>query len=132
MKWLKNLFGRYEKAQCAPVPPMPPWEDVISLMYNRGLDALCGEVIRVFYSGDKSKRCVVLKDEKGFFKYHFEELYQFDEQEWKYTHKDQNTLPAMWETLPSQCGGSLFEREEDLMRDLVLQPEYKQYFNLTI
>ena len=34
----------------------------------------------------------------------------------------------MWESYLGNVGSSLFADEEDLMKDLKSQPEYKQYF----
>ena len=39
-----------------------------------------------------------------------------------------DALPAMWESYLGNVGSSLFADEEDLMKDLKSQPEYKQYF----
>ena len=54
------------------------------MLYDKGLDAFCDEVIGVIYSHDKSMRYVFLRDEKGIYTYQFEAIYQFDEDDWKY------------------------------------------------
>ena len=46
----------------------------------------------------------------------------------KYICDNDDALPAMWETHLGSCGFSCFANEEDLMKDLKSQPEYKQYF----
>ena len=128
MKWSKSLFNKNRELDAKPIPPMPSWDNIVELLFDKSLDSFCDEVINVFYSKDKSMRYVVLKDEKGIFTYHLEEIYQFDEDEWKYICDNDDALPAMWETHLGSCGFSCFANEEDLMKDLKSQPEYKQYF----
>jgi hypothetical protein len=125
---LKRIFNKNRKLDAKPTPLMPFWDNIVELLYDKNLDSFCGEVIKVLYSKDKSMRYVVLKDEKGIFTYHLEEIYQFDEDEWKYICDNDDAIPAMWETHLGSCGYSRFANEEDLMRDLKSQPEYKQYF----
>ena len=128
MKWLKKLFNKNRQLEIEPVPPMPSWDKIVELLYDKNLDSFCDEVINVLYSKDNSMRYVVLKDEKDIFTYQLEAIYQFDEDEWKYICSNDDALPAMWEPYLGSCGSSLFANEEDLMKDLKSQPEYKQYF----
>ena len=62
MKWLKKLFNKNRQLEIEPVPPMPSWDKIVELLYDKNLDSFCDEVINVFYSKDKSMRYVVLKD----------------------------------------------------------------------
>ena len=128
MKCLKKLFNKNRQLEIEPVPPMPSWDIIVELLYDKNLDSFCDEVINVLYSKDNSMRYVVLKDEKDIFTYQLEAIYQFDEDEWKYICSNDDALPAMWEPYLGICGSSLFANEEDLMKDLKSQPEYKQYF----
>ncbi len=128
MKWLKRLFNKNKQLEIKSIPSMPSWDKIVELLYDENLDAFCDEVINVLYSKDNSMRYVVLKDEKDIFTYELEAIYQFDEDEWKYICSNDGTLPAMWEPYLGKCGHSLFANEEDLMKDLKSQPEYKQYF----
>lgn len=107
---------------------MPSWDTIVELLYDKNLDSFCDEVINVLYSKDNAMRYVVLKDEKGIFTYQLEAIYQFDEDEWKYICSYDGALPAMWESYLGNVGSSLFANEEDLMKELKSQPEYKQYF----
>ena len=128
MKCLKRLFNKNRELDVKPIPPMPSWDKIVELLYDKNLDSFCDEVISVLYSKDNAMRYVVLKDEKGIFTYHLEAIYQFDEDEWKYICSYDDALPAMWELYLGSCGCSRFANEEDLMNDLESQPEYKQYF----
>ena len=128
MKWLKKLFNKNRQLEIEPVPPMLSWDTIVELLYDKNLDSFCDEVINVLYSKDNSMRYVVLKDEKDIFTYQLEAIYQFDEDEWKYICSNDDALPAMWEPYLGICRSSLFAKEEDLMKDLKSQPEYKQYF----
>ena len=122
MNFLKALF-RKEKRQ--EIPPMPSWSEIVEIMYDKSLGSFVDEVVSVVYSVDKTMRYVVLKDKKGHFTYQLETIYQFDEDEWKYIGSQKDALPAMWESV--RCSG-LFAYETDLLKEMRVEPEYKQYF----
>lgn len=107
---------------------MPSRENIVRMMYDKQLDAFADEVVKVIYSADKSKRYVVLKDEKGFYTYCLEEIYQFDEDEWQYMFYDDNALPAMWGPFRGSRSKSVFANEEELLKGMKAEPEYKRYF----
>ena len=107
----------------------PDWETVVEMMYDKQLDCFDDEVIRVIYSKDKSKRYLILKKENGILTYLLEYVYQFDDEEWNYISNQENALPAMWEPYYTNWGVSHFEKEEELMKELIHEPEYKQFFS---
>ena len=84
MKWLKKLFNKNRQLEIEPVQPMPSWDKIVELLYDKNLDSFCDEVINVLYSKDNSMRYVVLKDEKDIFKYQLEAIYRFDEDVWNF------------------------------------------------
>ena len=62
-----NFFTKlFKKKAVVEIPPMPSWETVVEMMYDKHLDAFSDEVVKVIYSKDRSMRYVVLKDEKDF------------------------------------------------------------------
>lgn len=124
-----QLFKRFfQKEKPKEVPAMPPWAEIVEMMYDKHLDSFVNEVVRVVYSADKTMRYVVLKDEKGLFTYQLEAIYQFDEDEWKYFYADKDALPAMWNPISRIAWKSVFENEEELLKEMKEEPEYKQYF----
>ena len=125
MNFFKRLF---QKEKPKEFPPMPPWAEIVKMMYDKSLDAFVDEVVRVVYSADNTMRYVVLKDEKGLFTYQLEAIYQFDADEWKYICSNNVALPAMWEPFRGIVGKSFFESEEELLKEMKEEPEYKQYF----
>ena len=125
MSFFTNLFKKKLKEE---TPPMPSWETVVEMMYDKHLDAFSDEIVKVIYSKDHSMRYVVLKDEKGLFTYQLEALYQYDEDEWKYICSHDNALPAMWEPFRGIVGKSFFENVDELLKELNAVPEYKSYF----
>lgn len=125
MNFFKRLFQNEKPKE---FPPMPPWAEIVEMMYDKSLDAFVDEVVRVVYSADNTMRYVVLKDEKGLFTYQLEAIYQFDEDEWKYICSNNVALPAMWEPFSGIVGKSFFENEEELLKEMKEEPEYKQYF----
>lgn len=125
MKFFKTLFQKEKRQE---IPAMPPWEEIVEIMFDKHLETFADEVVDVVYSIDKTMRYVVLKDEKGLFTYQLEAIYQFDEDEWKYTYSQNDALPAMWEPFRGVVGKSFFENEEELLKEMKEEPEYKQYF----
>ena len=125
MNFFTNLFKKKSKEE---ISPMPFWETVVEMMYDKHLDAFSDEIVKVIYSKDRSMRYVVLKDEKGFFIYQLEAIYQYDEDERKYICSHNNVLPAMWEPFRGIVGKSIFENMDELLKELKAEPEYKRYF----
>ena len=125
MNFFTKLFKKKLKEE---TPLMPSWETVLEMMYDKHLDAFSDEIVKVIYSKDRSMRYVVLKDEKGFFTYQLEAIYQYDEDEWKYICSHDNALPAMWEPFRGIVGKSFFENMDELLKELNAEPEYKSYF----
>ncbi len=125
MNFFTKLFKKKLKEE---TPPMPSWETVVEMMYDKDLDAFSDEIVKVIYSKDRSMRYVVLKDEKGLFTYQLEAIYQYDEDEWKYICSQDNALPAMWEPFRGIVGKSFFGNMDELLKELNAEPEYKSYF----
>ena len=122
MIFFKALFHK-EKRRI--IPPMPPWPEIVEIMYDKSLSSFVDEVVSVVYSADKTMRYVILKDKRGHFTYQLETINQFDEDEWKYICLQNDALPAMWESVR---GSGLFAYETDLLKEMRTEPEYKQYF----
>ena len=117
-----------KKKQTREIPSRPCWDEIISIMYNKQLNGFDAKVIEVLYSSDKTRRFVLLKDNNGVFRYCFEELHPFSEEEWMYVSRSGAILPAIWETPSSWQGTSLYATLEDMRKELELSPEYKLYF----
>ena len=63
-----NFFTKlFKKKAVVETPPMPSWETVVEMMYDKHLDAFSDEVVKVIYSKDRSIRYIVLKDEKDLY-----------------------------------------------------------------
>jgi len=106
----------------------PDWETIVETMYDKELDAFEDEVVKVIYSKDKTKRYVILKEESGILTWQLEYIYLFDDDEWNYICNQENAFCAMWEPYYTEWGVSHFEREEELLKELSYEPEYKQFF----
>lgn len=111
MSIFSKLFSKGSKCD---VPPMPAWETIVEMMYEQDLDGYTDELVQVIYSKDRSKRYVILKNEKGFFTYQLEVINQYDPQEWQYVDADKNPLPAIWEPIHG-VGKSIYENKEQLL-----------------
>ncbi len=107
---------------------MPAWEDIVTAMYNKGLDGWSDEIVHVMYNSDNTKRFVILKSERGYYKYVYEILYQFDEEEWMYIGSQPEALPAMWEPTGSSSL-SLFSDIDEIIKAVKALPEYRLHFS---
>lgn len=124
-----SLFGKIFRKKTKPnVPPMPAWETIVEMMYDRHLEEYADELVQVIYSKDRSKRYLILKDDKGFFTYQLETIYQYDPDDWPYLASNKDVLPAMWEPFPGITGRSIFENTEELLKEMSAEPEYQRYF----
>lgn len=124
-----NFFAKlFKKKPRTELSPMPPWETVIEMMYDKHLDAFADEVVDVIYSKNRSMRYVILKNDNQLLTYQLEAIYQYDEDEWGYIGFRENALPAMWEPFRGIVGKSVFESMEELIKEMKSEPEYKRYF----
>ena len=111
-------------------PSMLPFSEIVEMMYNKGLSFSEDlQVVKVIYNEEKSKRFIVLKSVKGYFKYTYEELCVFDEEEWMYICNQENAVPAWWKPLDRSFAYSFFGSEDEALKMLMQETEYKQYFN---
>ena len=111
-----------------PLPPIPMREEIVSMMFDKGLDSFCDMVVKVIYSHDNTKRFVILKSANGYFKYAYEEIYTFNEEEWMYIGRQPDALPAMWMEPNSWQGTSLYFNYDETLKEIRVTPEYKTYF----
>lgn len=125
MNPLKKILLRDKPKE---TPPMPPWDTIVDMMYDKCLDNFIDEVIMVIYSKDRSMRYVVLKGENGLFTYRLEAICQYDEDEWKYISSHESALPAMWKPLCGADTKSVFENTDELLKEIKSEPEYRRYF----
>ena len=126
MKWLKSIF----KKKKVDIAPMPPYDEIVKSLYDKELnypDSI--KICQVIYSKDKSKRFVVLKSNKGFFKYTYEEVCVFDELDWtSHFCYIENIKPGWWESKNSSFAYSFFGTEKEAMIALKSESIFKQYF----
>ena len=126
MKWLKSIF----KKKKVDIAPMPPYDEIVKSLYDKELnypDSI--KICQVIYSKDKSKRFVILKSNKGFFKYTYEEVCVFDELDWAshYAYIE-NIKPGWWEPKDHSFAYSFFGTEQEAVEALKRETEYKQFF----
>ncbi len=119
---VKRLFRKFRKEKRI-VPPMPEWNEIVEMLYDKNLEFLDSTVEKVIYSKDKSKRYVVLKSDKGFFNYRLEKIYQLDEEEWSYRCSFDLT-PGFWQDVDNGSK-SIFFTLEDALKELEQEAEYK-------
>lgn len=126
MGFLSRLFGRKPVPPIRLAPPIPPFEDIVGMMYDKDLTGFVDSVVQVIYSADKTKRFVLLRSERGFYTFDYQEICVFDEEEWQYVCRGENPLPAMWESRTTQVG--LYDSLENMRKDICTTPEYRCYF----
>lgn len=106
---------------------MPNKIELAEIMYNKGM-SFCDEVIDVLYSTDKLKRFVILRNDRGLYKYLYEVVEPFDEEEWKYIGNSEDALPAYWITTKEFDDISFYDSVEAVMKEIRVHPEYIEYF----
>ena len=122
-----NLFLKKKKAN---VPLMPPFYEIIEMMFDKGLSFSKDlQVIKVIYNQEKTKRFILLKSVNGYYKYTYEELCVFNEEEWMYICNLENAVPACWNSMDRSFAYSFFGTEEEALAMLMQEGEYKQYFD---
>ncbi len=124
-------FLNRKKKQVPESPTLPSWNEAVSVMFNKQLNCYGDELVNVLYTPDKTKRFVLLKNNKGYFRFVYEELHPFTEEEWMYVSRGDNPVPAIWEPSAGWQGSSLFGSLEETWKELKLSPEYKCYFEGT-
>lgn len=126
MKWLKSIF----KKKKINIPPMPPYHEIVKSLYDKELeypDSL--RICKVIYSKDNSKRFVILESNEGFFKYTYEEICVLDELDWRsHFAYIENIKPGWWESKDRSFSYSFFKTEEEALKSLKFESEYKQFF----
>lgn len=127
MGLFKKLFCKKQKEEKV-IKPMPPWEEIVEIMYGKNIDCFIDEVVDVFYSEDRTKRFIILKRQDGLYSYTYETIYQFDEEEWVYVYENEKTLPAMWQTPTGEGNSSLFDNKEHVLKEINSSAYYKTYF----
>ena len=84
---IDRLFSlRRKKKQAFEPCPRPSWSETVSIMFDKQL-CYADEVVDVIYAPDKTKRFVLLKSDKGYFRFVYEELHPFTEEEWMYVSR---------------------------------------------
>lgn len=122
---MKNPFQKRTEKH---VTPMPSREEIVSMMFDQGLDQRVDEIVQVIYNPEHTERFVILKSEHDYYKYIFERLHQFDEEEWMYIGNLPGALPAMWKPT-DDSHVSLFSSKEETLNAIRILPEYKSHFS---
>ncbi|MBE6639641.1 MAG: GNAT family N-acetyltransferase [Ruminococcaceae bacterium] len=107
---------------------IPPWDEIVSYMYDKELSGFSDRIVKVMYSKDGSRRIIVLKSERGFYITTVEIIRVFDEDEWQYFCKDDNAYPAWWETDWKFKTKSFYDSPENALKGLLDDPEIKALF----
>lgn len=116
------MFGR--KRDKTNTVVVPSWEETVKIMHGKDMN-FADEVVDVIYCADGSVRCVLLKSDLGSYKYLFERLFAFDEDEFVIFGRDID--PGYWQ--PIYDFKSFFDSEETARREMKADPLYKTYFN---
>ena len=125
-----NLFKKlFNKRENINVLPIPPFSEIVEMMYDK---SLCFsedlQVVKVIYNEEKTKRFILLKSVNGYYKYTYEELCVFDEEEWMYICNQEDAVPAWWNPKDRSFAYSFFGTEEEALTMLKQEGEYKQFF----
>ena len=127
MNLLSKLLNIKEKPANGSI--IPPFPEIVEMMFDKGLSfSEDMQVIKVIYNEEKTRRFILLKSVNGYYKYTYEELCVFDEEEWMYICNQENAVPAWWNPKDHSFAYSFFGTEEEALTMLMQEGEYKQYF----
>lgn len=127
MRLFSNWFNRRKKNTAT--PPIPSFSETVEIMFDKSLSFSPDlQVVKVIYNEEKSKRFVLLKSVNGYYKYTYEELCVFDEEEWMYIGNQEDAAPAYWNPKDRAFAYSFFGTEEEALAMLMQEREYKQHF----
>ncbi len=88
-------------------------ETIIEQMFNEPVDEQCE---KLFYSPDKKKRLIVIKNRFGSYSYYTEKLTILDEEEIRCCGQN-----AIWEPQYGYGGISFYENIDDLLKDIKVE-----------
>lgn len=123
---MKLFSGK--KNKISTIPPIPPIEEIVEELYGKSLSFCDYDVIKVIYTKDKTKRFILLKSHSGFYKYTFEEIFVFDEDEWSVCCDIPGKYPAYWSPNDRTFAYSFFGTEEEALSSMMQESKYLQYF----
>lgn len=106
--------------------------ELAEIMYNKQISFVPEiEVVDVFYSLDKLKRFIVIKNDKHLYSYCYEFVELLDEEEYNYMctcyGSSSGILPANWITRDSGST-SFYDNLETVMKEIHSSWEYNKYF----
>lgn len=128
MSLFSNLFSKRKNMV---MPPMPPFSEIVEMMYDKCLSFSEDlTVIKVIYNEEKTKRFILLKSVNGYYKYTYEELCVYDEEDWTYICNQEDAVPAWWNTKDRSFAYSFFGSAEEALTMLMQESEYMQYFDI--
>ena len=127
MNLLSKLLNIKEKPANGSI--IPPFPEIVEMMFDKGISfSEDMQVIKVIYNEEKTKRFILLKSVNGYYKYTYEELCVFDEEEWMNICNQENAVPAWWNPKDHSFAYSFFGTEEEALTMLMQEGEYKRYF----
>lgn len=125
MRLLSKLFNQKTNE----IPEIPSLDEIVEMMFDKSMSFTEDlQVIRVIYNNDKTKRFILLKSKKGYYKYTYEELCIRDQDEWVYICNEEDACPAWWETKDRSFAYSFFGTEKEAMSTLTQESIYREYF----
>ena len=128
MSLFSKIFSK--RKNNAAIPQIPPFSEIVEMMYDKSLSFSEDlQLVKVIYNEEKTKRFILLKSVNGYYKYTYEELCVFDEEEWMYICNQKNALPAWWAPKDRSFAYSFFGTEEEALSMLMQEGEYRQYFD---
>ncbi len=123
MNLLNSIFKKIKRS----APPIPPFEDIVKMMYDKDLPTSKKyKIVKVIYNKQNTKRFILLEGER-YYKYLYQELCLCNQNEWEYVYHHGVTCPAYWEPC-SILSNSFFHSREQAMAELQQEPIYKRFF----
>ncbi len=103
------------------------WEETVASMHDQDLDSFDG-VQNSVYSKDGARRFVILLSPDGRYRYEYQELIPYSQEEREFFAQMGRTSGAYWSIDCTKSESPGWPAPEDVLREMQQEKEYKKYF----
>ncbi len=122
-----SIFEKFFSRRRAESAPLSPWEQTIEDMREQDLDCFDG-VVEAVYSKDSSRRFVIVQGPDGRYRYEYQELRSYTQEEREFFAQAGRPAEAFWTIDCTKSERPGWPAAEDARREMQNEKEYKKYF----
>lgn len=133
---IQYIFNKKDKNYYAPLQyeieyekkPLPPWEEIVEMCYDKQLDCYEDYMEKVIYSKSKDFRAIIFKTSTDIYTVSYEKLYPWDEEdEYEMIEYWSGGLPGYWGGFSTSAvsTNSFYDSLKTAEREIFSMPEFK-------